>query len=455
LSDLVQRAAALHGEQRIEEALEAIRQAAQAEPENPQAAFGRAQLSFEAWRPAAELFAVARALIPGQPDLIRNHALALAAEGQSAAAEQLLEGELGANPGWLDGHKTLASMRITMAAQTRFDQSYVDAAQAQPQNAPLWMGWFQQHVSLKNWDRAREILARAQRAVGANRSLEMAALFLDSETGEGKDLSNRFAAFADLADPGMDLCHVRHCLKSRAIDRALAIAMRQLSGPAARMFWPYVASCWRLLGDERAVWLDGDPLYAKVLDLDFSAGALATLAKVLRGLHRLRAPYPEQSVRGGTQTDRQLFFHPDPAIQNARTKITKAIAGYLAELPPPDPHHPLLAFPRISILFEGSWSVRLAGGGHHSSHTHMMGWISSAFYVALPEAMSVAVGDAPAGWLSLGAPPPELKLGVKPYAHIQPKPGRLVLFPSTLWHATEPFAEGERLTMAFDVKLPR
>jgi tetratricopeptide (TPR) repeat protein len=455
LSDLVQRAAALHGEQRTDEALEVIRQAVKVEPENPQAAFGHAQLSFEAWRPSAHLFSRARQLIPGQPDLIRNHALALAAEGESAAAEQMLAAELVDNPGWLDGHKVLARLRITTAATTSFDQSYAVACQTQPQNAQLWMGWFQQHVALKNWDRARDILAQAQRAVGANRSLEMAALFLDSETGEGGDLSAHFAKFTDLADPGMDLCHVRHCLKSGAAQAALAIAMRQLSEPAARMFWPYIALCWRLLGDERAAWLDGDPLYAKVLDLDFNAKELAELAAVLRGLHRLRAPYPEQSVRGGTQTDRQLFFHPDPAIQNARAKITKAVEGYLAELPPSDPHHPLLAFARDGILFEGSWSVRLTGGGHHHNHTHMLGWISSAFYVALPEAMSDAVGDAPAGWLSLGAPPPELKLGLEPYVHIQPRPGRLVLFPSTLWHATEPFAEGERLTIAFDVRIPR
>ena len=37
---------------------------------------------------------------------------------------------------------------------------------------------------------------------------------------------------------------------------------------------------------------------------------------------------------------------------------------------------------------------------------------------------------------------------------IEPKPGRLVLFPSTMWHGTEPFAAGERLTVAFDVARP-
>jgi hypothetical protein len=38
---------------------------------------------------------------------------------------------------------------------------------------------------------------------------------------------------------------------------------------------------------------------------------------------------------------------------------------------------------------------------------------------------------------------------------VEPRPGRLVLFPSTLWHSTEPFAAGERLVVSFDVSLPR
>jgi len=41
-----------------------------------------------------------------------------------------------------------------------------------------------------------------------------------------------------------------------------------------------------------------------------------------------------------------------------------------------------------------------------------------------------------------------------PIRTIEPKPGRLVLFPSTMWHGTRPFDAGERLTVAFDVKRP-
>jgi predicted 2-oxoglutarate/Fe(II)-dependent dioxygenase YbiX len=45
-----------------------------------------------------------------------------------------------------------------------------------------------------------------------------------------------------------------------------------------------------------------------------------------------------------------------------------------------------------------------------------------------------------------------LKLDLPSYAQIEPVPGRLVLFPATLWHGTTPFDRGERLTVAFDVR---
>ena len=109
----VSRAAALLAEQDIDAALEVITAAARLDPDSPQAAFGHAQIAFEAWQPAAALFERAAALLPGQPDLIRNRALALAAEGEVAAAEALLDGVLAQHSGWLDGHRTLCAMRIT------------------------------------------------------------------------------------------------------------------------------------------------------------------------------------------------------------------------------------------------------------------------------------------------------------------------------------------------------
>jgi hypothetical protein len=80
--------------------------------------------------------------------------------------------------------------------------------------------------------------------------------------------------------------------------------------------------------------------------------------------------------------------------------------------------------------------------------------LSSAFYVALPDSLArEGSGDA-AGWLSLGEAR-DLVPALPPLALIEPRPGRLVLFPSVMWHGTRPFPEGERLTVALDIARPQ
>jgi len=159
-------------------------------------------------------------------------------------------------------------------------------------------------------------------------------------------------------------------------------------------------------------------------------------------------------LRGGTQTDGPLFSRIAPEIQQLRAAVVAAVEQYVAGLPPIEPQHPLLGFRRDRpVRFAGSWSVRLRDSGYHVSHVHPQGWISSALYVALPDADRAA--DPHAGWLALGAPPASLVSSPLAARFIEPKPGRLVLFPSWMWHGTVPFQAGERLTVAFDVAPPR
>jgi hypothetical protein len=60
-------------------------------------------------------------------------------------------------------------------------------------------------------------------------------------------------------------------------------------------------------------------------------------------------------------------------------------------------------------------------------------------------------GPEPAGYLALGQPPAELGINLPPVRLIVPQPGKLVLFPSMMWHGTSPIQAGERLSIAFDV----
>jgi hypothetical protein len=94
----------------------------------------------------------------------------------------------------------------------------------------------------------------------------------------------------------------------------------------------------------------------------------------------------------------------------------------------------------------------LRSSGRHSNHVHPQGWISSALYIALPSHSAGEPEDA--GWFTLGEPHHILGIDLPIERKIEPKLGHLALFPSWMWHGTQPFTDGERLTVAFDVRPP-
>ena len=137
-----------------------------------------------------------------------------------------------------------------------------------------------------------------------------------------------------------------------------------------------------------------------------------------------------------------------PEIAVLRRMIEDAVRDYLAGLPE-DPDHVFLGRKSASFRFSGSWSVRLRSQGFHLNHLHSEGWISSCYYVALPSA--VARGEE--GWIKFGET--GLCLGEREQVArtLRPEVGKLVLFPSYMYHGTIPFdeAEGHRTTIAFDI----
>jgi len=129
--------------------------------------------------------------------------------------------------------------------------------------------------------------------------------------------------------------------------------------------------------------------------------------------------------------------------------LTAAIKDFVIDLPPSDQNHPVLRYREAGMAFGPSWSIRFTDSGHHAAHFHPGGILSSACYICVPDTLADDI-EKP-GWLEIGRPPPELGLDIPPLETFQPLPGRLVLFPSFLFHGTRPFAGGERLTVAFDV----
>lgn len=212
-----------------------------------------------------------------------------------------------------------------------------------------------------------------------------------------------------------------------------------------------LGTAWRLTGDPREQWLCNHEGLVLTIDLDVSPW-IAELRELLRQLHLARSAPLRQSLRNGSQTSGNLLGRDEPVLETLRKTLDDAIRSLLVRLPS-DAAHPFLCRNTGRSRFVGSWSARLRASGRHVNHFHQEGWLSSAFYVQLPN--SVADGtQGNAGCLQFGQPDEGLRLvGLAPQKMIRPKVGRLVLFPSYFWHGTVPFEEPtDRVTIAFDAQ---
>jgi tetratricopeptide (TPR) repeat protein len=442
---------ALRQEQRLIEA-EAVFALATEGARYPGCSFGLAQTRYELGLPAATMFALAAQLDPANPDIVKNRAAALATEGDVPGAEHLLESALAQHPDWLEGHKGLATLRWTRGHPARFTDSYAAACRIQPRNAALWLAWFATVAQTRDWVGARAILDEAEQQIGATPGILASRFFLASERGDTAAADELYVAAQNITGDTTNLTRIRYLLRRGRFAEAHDVAWPLTRTASATLFWPYLSLIWRVSGDARHEWLDNPDVFIKSVEVDLTTNDYAELGDVLRALHDMDRPYVEQSVRGGTQTDRSVILRHEPILQKTRARWMDAIRSYVDGLPPCEAGHPLLGTPRAQLLIEGSWSVRLKRQGYNVPHTHPMGWVSTAFYIALPN--KAAMGPAPAGHIAFGTPPAELGLDLSAYRTISPRVGQSAIFPSTMWHSTVPFDDGERLVLALDVHRP-
>ncbi len=410
-------------------------------PRDARIAHGRARCYLEAGRRAAALFSRAQALAPQDQSVTLGWAAAEVADRKTGAAIDLIERRLTADPLWVDGQAYLAKLRWLAGDSQDYARSLRSALDRFPENIELWRHYLAILMQGSHFEDILSVVQSRDALAPLFKSYRAAAL---DELGETDRAAEAFAQIDLTSDPGNAVYFVRHLLRVSRYRDAAALAESWAATPAADTFLPYLATAWRLLDDPRWAALEGNDSLVGVYDL----GARLDLVQLSETLHHLHnyATHPiDQSVRTGTQTDGYLFAREEPIIRALRAACAEAVAGHLRNLGSANAN-------ASDVRFSGAWSVKLAGGGHHTNHVHPGGMLSSAFYVALPP--TTGQSQAQAGWLQLVQPPLELGLGLEPFRYVEPVPGKLVLFPSTMWHGTVPFDSGERLTVAFDVAKP-
>jgi len=339
------------------------------------------------------------------------------------------------------------------AAQAALDQAF--HAGAPP--APLLLVKAKLLASAGDPEQAADLLDRAVGHLPDEPQLVLAAAQAALEAGRLAE-AERHARRGEALAPDSIAALVQSTIVSLALGRAEAA---QISIGKALDLAPSDQSvlAWAATAARAA----GSPLYGELCDYETMVGVYElapppgwpSLPDFLKDLtaaldrHHVMAEHPSaQSLRHGTQTTYRLSGSRDRAIQAFFKAIDAPVREHLAKLGAGA--DPLRRRNTGGYRIVGAWSVRLRPGGFHLDHMHHEGWISSAFYVETPD--SALEREGREGWLRLGQPPFRTVPEMPAERFVRPKPGRLVLFPSYMWHGTVPFrTEERRTTIAFDL----
>lgn len=436
---------------RLDEAAEVLDQALGSSQRSVQLLHLRALVEAERGKPALPYYRMAMGVAPENPELQLGFAVAQLESGDGDAALNSLQELTAKFPLWVQGHSALAQLRWQLGYGERFVDSFESALADYPVEPDLYIGYFATLMRAGKYQTVLDHLEQARPAL-SDAMLNRYEAACASETGDIPRADRLFGQLAVADDVELEIARVRHLLRSHRPGEAAANAERLAQQLDVMAAWPYLSIAWRLTRDPRSQWLDGDGTLLRVIDLPDLQAELGSIADKLRSIHYGKEHPFDQSMRGGSQTDGNLFLRSDPELRRLRALIERGASEYLAGLPPRDPRHPFLRHPRNQVRFLASYSVRLLSSGFHINHMHPEAAVSCCFYVDTPASIGVSE-DQPAGWLSIGMPPVELGIELPPLARVRPQPGRLALFPSIMWHGTYPFPQGERLTVVSDLTL--
>jgi tetratricopeptide (TPR) repeat protein len=402
-------------------------------------------------------YARAQALVPDLPFADHNRANALQNIGRFDDALQAYRKAIARNPLAAEAHRGLNELLYRMRRDDEFLVSYDKALALFPTAAALPIA---KAETLLQCDRVADAVESFDRALAidpdnlaALDGLAVASARLGKTDSAIAAHERVVAARPD--DPNPWINFAQTMLGTGDAKRALTLAQEAIArAPHDQGALSMLSIALRAAGDERDEDLMRYGAFIQVFDLDPPEGYSdmaafnGDLDSYLNALHTDKREYFEQTLRNGTQTRDRLFDAGHGLVERLRQRIDEAIGAYIQRIGYEEAH-PFTGRRRGGHRFSGSWSSRLRDCGFHTNHIHSKGWISSCYYIALPEAVSDVQGKQ--GWIKFGEPSFDAGLKDPIRKAIQPRAGRLVLFPSYMWHGTVPFhSRQDRTTIAFD-----
>ncbi len=454
LVEATKSAQALKAEGRLAESIAAHRRIVEAHPANAIALHNLASALGDAgcWAEAARCLSVALGMGLDAPETWHVLARSQQAIGQLDDAEASYR-ESARRRDSANVHRDLLQLRWMRTGDIELSLIDLDRALAQaPGSRDLILIKAQ---ALQEAGRGQAGLELLLSAAAASEDGNFATIVAQTALAVGEiDVAARHASWAIARAPSLPAAH------AVLVETFLATTQIERAGAAAADFrrrWPMdqhaialQAVVWRLLADPRYADLYNYDALLRTATLTTPPGwpsleeYLADLAGELKQAHVYRAHPFAQSIKGGSQAA-DLLQLESPAIGALPAALAAPLRGYIDALGAG--HDPVRSRNLGNYAFQGMWSIQMSAGGRHINHVHPKGWISSACYVEMP-----LESTGREGWTKFGEPSLAELLGLEAERHIEPAPGRLVLFPSYMWHGTIPFSgDGMRLTFAFDL----
>jgi len=382
--------------------------------------------------------------------------------GDLKQSEKSLQQAIKLRPNYVMAHEALNNLYWENSQKNEFLKSYnLYMKDNQQPTEPMYFSHAAQLILSKRLSEATEVLNRAIQIHGfkANFCHALATIYI--KEGINQNDSIELIQKAINIEPNstryrIDMANTlirqgEYIEATKHLDYALDIS------PLNQEIWGYKGICWRLLKDERELWLNNYEKFVSIQKLippenyDNLEHFISELKIFLTKLHNSTQQPLDQSVMGGSQTSGNLLLNSAPIIQQLKTAITINARKYIDSLPS-DPSHPFLSRVKAEFSISGCWSVLLKKKGFHTNHVHPEGWISGPTYISVPKSTHV---DDPkrSGWVHFGET--SLQLGDREQKAIEhcPQEGEGVFFPSYMWHGTNPTATDEtRMTTPCDIQ---